>query len=256
MTELISALESTKNSSPGPDRIPNIPLKNFSPKALNYLLVVFNYNTKHSCHTIAKPGKDKLKAGSYRPIALTGNMCKLMEKIINRRLRWFLEKEGFFNVHQSVFREHQSTLDALANLETNICDAFINNQHLLAVSLDIEKCYEMVWQYRILQILVASRIDGAMLIFVRNFLMKRFIEVRVNGFLSKRVELINEVPQGSVLSVTLFLITFNDITRCIPRPIKKSIFADDLTVYCSGKDLLTTQEVLQDCLNNLLNKYY
>ena len=262
LTELISALESTKNSSPGPDRIPNILLKNLPLKALNYLLVVFNYIWIQKCFPkkwreahivpIAKPGKDKLRVGSYRPIALTCNMCKLMEKIINRRLRWFLEKEGFFNVHQSAFREHRSTLDALANLETNICDAFINNQHLLAVSLDIEKCYEMVWRYRILQMLVASGIDGAMLIFVRNFLMKRFIEVRVNGFLSKRVELINGVPQGSVLSVTLFLITFNDITRCIPRPIKKSIFADDLTVYCSGKDLLTTQEILQDCLDNLL----
>ena len=100
---------------------------------------------------------------------------------------------------------------------------------------------------------MVSGIDDAKLIFIRNFLMKRFTQVRVNGILSKRVELINGVPQGSILSVTLFLITFNDITRCISRPIKKSIFADDLTVYCSGEDLLTTQELLQDFLDNLLN---
>ena len=67
-----------------------------------------------------------------------------MEKIVNNRLRWLLENKKFFDKHQSAFRQYRSTLDSLVNLETNIHDAFINDQHLLTVSLDIEKCYEMV----------------------------------------------------------------------------------------------------------------
>ena len=90
-----------------------------------------------------------------------------------------------------------------------------------------------------------------MIIFIKNFLQKRLIQVRVNGFLSKQIIFENGVPQGSVLSVTLFLISFNDITGCIPRPIKKSIFADDLTIYCSGKDIKTIQKLVQSCLNEL-----
>lgn len=34
---------------------------------------------------IVKPGKDSTNPGSYRPIALTSNLCKLMENIIVQR---------------------------------------------------------------------------------------------------------------------------------------------------------------------------
>ena len=261
LSEVTSTLNQCKNTSPGPDNIPNVLLKKLPIKSLKYLLDLLNciwiYKVfpslwRESLITpILKPNKDRLKASSYRPIALTCNMCKLMEKIINKRLRWFLENTKFFDKHQSAFRQYRSTLDSLVNLETNIHDAFINDQHLLAVSLDIEKCYEMVWRHRILQILLDNGVDGSTIIFIKNFLQKRLIQVRVNGFLSKQIILENGVPQGSVLSVTLFLISFNDITGCISRPIKKSIFADDLTIYCSGKDLKTTQKLVQSCLDEL-----
>ena len=153
-------------------------------------------------------------------------MCKLMEKIINKRLRWFLENKGFFNIHQNAFRENRSTLDSLVGLETDILNAFINDDHLMAVSLNIEKCYEMVWRNKILHILLDNGIDGSMIIFIVNFLRERFIQVRLDGHLSKKVILENGIPQGSVLSVTLFLIIFK-ITNFIPRATKKSLFADD-----------------------------
>jgi hypothetical protein len=35
---------------------------------------------------IPKPGKDPNKPDSYRPISLASCMCKLLEKIVNRRL--------------------------------------------------------------------------------------------------------------------------------------------------------------------------
>lgn len=37
---------------------------------------------------IAKPAKDPLKATSYMPIALTSNMCKLMERVLVNRLTY------------------------------------------------------------------------------------------------------------------------------------------------------------------------
>lgn len=39
-----------------------------------------------------KPGKDASRPGSYRPIALTSHMCKLMERMVNERLTYFLEE--------------------------------------------------------------------------------------------------------------------------------------------------------------------
>lgn len=41
---------------------------------------------------ICKPGKDDTKPEHYRPIGLTSNVCKIMEKIINERLMYYIEK--------------------------------------------------------------------------------------------------------------------------------------------------------------------
>ena len=174
-----------------------------------------------------------------------------MEKIIDKKLRWLLENQGFFNNHQNTFREHRSTLDSRVGLETGIRDAFINDDHLMSVSLYIKKCYKIIWRNRILHILLDNGIDGSMIIFIKNFHRERFIQERLNGHLYKKVKLENGIPQGSDLSVTLLQIIFNDTNNFIPRP-KKNLFSDDLTIYCSGKSLSTTQEILQDSLNNVL----
>ena len=40
---------------------------------------------------IPKPSKDPANPTNYRPIALTSCICKTMERMINRRLVWYLE---------------------------------------------------------------------------------------------------------------------------------------------------------------------
>lgn len=42
---------------------------------------------------IAKPGKDPSIVWNYRPIALTSNLCKLMERMIAIRLYYVLESK-------------------------------------------------------------------------------------------------------------------------------------------------------------------
>ena len=93
MRELKTVLELSKNSSPGPDTIHNILIKQLPDSALEYLLEIYNiiYSKKlfpdiwkkAIVIPIPKPNKDKSNKNNYRPIALTCNMCKSLEKIIN-----------------------------------------------------------------------------------------------------------------------------------------------------------------------------
>ena len=43
---------------------------------------------------IGKPGKDKSEMTSYRPIALTSNMCKVMERMVTDRLTIIVESRN------------------------------------------------------------------------------------------------------------------------------------------------------------------
>ena len=102
MQELKIAVSSSKNPSPGPDGIPAILIKYFSESSLKFLLKLYNLIWKSKVFPVAwklatiipikKPGKDSTKPTNYRPIALTCNLCKILEKIVNRRLRWVWEQ--------------------------------------------------------------------------------------------------------------------------------------------------------------------
>jgi len=52
-----------------------------------------------------KANRNKFDPLSYRPIALTSNICKLMEKMVNNRLRWFLETNSIYTNFQCGFRK-------------------------------------------------------------------------------------------------------------------------------------------------------
>ncbi|XP_076546328.1 uncharacterized protein LOC143305685 [Osmia lignaria lignaria] len=158
--ELNEAISRSKNSSPGPDNIPNIFIKILPPIGMKILLDIFNIIWSNHVFPkkwneaivipIAKPGKDSSKPNNYRPISLTCNMCKILERIINFRLRWFLERNNLLTDNQFGSRTGHSTISHLVSLETRIREAFANKQHVLAVSLDIEKACDMVWRYKIL----------------------------------------------------------------------------------------------------------
>ena len=104
MLELQKALAQLKNKqAPGPDKVSNDMLKNLRPQAKKKLLQLFNASWKTSdipktwkkaiTIPIHKCGKYRTKAESYRPISLTSSICKLMERIVNARLMWLLEKD-------------------------------------------------------------------------------------------------------------------------------------------------------------------
>ena len=73
-------------------------------------------------------------------------ICKTLERMINERLVWYLEK-NIITEFQSGSRHQRSTNDHLVRLETFIREAFIKKEHLVAVFFDLEKAYDTTWKY-------------------------------------------------------------------------------------------------------------
>ncbi|GBN10951.1 hypothetical protein AVEN_267243-1, partial [Araneus ventricosus] len=122
---------------------------------------------------IPKPGKDPSNPLNYRPIALTNCLCKLMEKMVNRRLVYYLEHNKDLSPFQSGFRTGRCNIDNLLALEMDIRTTFLKRQHLVAIFFDIEKAYDRIWSYGILQVLFKCNLRGNLPIFIQNFLRSR-----------------------------------------------------------------------------------
>ena len=139
MEELTTQLAQCKETAPGPDDITVSMIKNLPPEALCKLLDAFNQIwtsreypdiwRKEIKLPFLKPGKDAHLPESYRPITLTSCVGKLMERMINHRLVWFLEKNNILCPQQSGFRKHKSTMDALSQLTAYIEESFLEKTH-------------------------------------------------------------------------------------------------------------------------------
>lgn len=161
---------------------------------------------------IRKPGKEPTKPTSYRPISLTSNLCKIMERTITDRLTYELEKRGVLADCQSGYRKGRSTIDSVIRMETEIRKAQVNKETVVAVFFDIEKAYDMMWKDGVLIKLNKMGIGGRVFNWIKDFLAGRKIQVRIGIDISNQYEVGNGTPQGSVIS-PLLLITLRITIR-------------------------------------------
>ena len=259
--ELGSALSESRDTSPGPDDIHYQFLKNLSMGQRAYLLRMLNHIwSQAECPAawresivipILKPGKDRQLTSSYRPVSLTSCICKTLERMINRRLVWFLESNGLLANIQCGFRRHRSTVDHLVRLEAAIQDAFVRRQHLVAVFFDLQKAYDTAWRHGILRQMHAWGFRGRLPQFVESFMSTRTFRVRVGNVLSRPFSLENGVPQGSILSVTLFAVAVNGLAQCVRSPVEGSLYVDDLAIYCRAGNINVAERQLQLTINRV-----
>ena len=122
---------------------------------------------------------------------------------------------------QSGFRDKHSTIDQVVRLQNYIINAFRESKKICAIFVDIETAFDMVWRQSLLTTLDNNGIKGNMFNFINNFKHNRSISVKVNGQFSTRTGIINGIPQGCVISPTLFNVSINSITKALNKTNKK-----------------------------------
>ena len=123
----------------------------------------------------------------------------------------------------------RSTADLLIVLSDRIARAFNRSGATRTVALDISKAFDRVWHAGLLHKLKSYGISGQIFGFTSSFLSNRQLRVVLDGKSSQEYPVNVGVPQGSILSPTLFLLYINDLPDNAICDI--AIYADDATLY-------------------------
>ena len=157
-------------------------LRHLGPKAKRILLSIFDHIWKtgyvpvswkqEHIVPILKPGKDTRQPRNYRPISLLRCVGTLMERIINRRMLWFLETRDILSPSQIGYRQNRSTADQMAYLAQEIGNAFHEKTKAFAVFFDLSKAFNIVWNEGLLPKILDAGITYKMFHWVRGFLLQ------------------------------------------------------------------------------------
>lgn len=256
------ALKNCKSSATGPNLISYPMLKNLSKGTKETLLALYNQIWIRDIFPdiwktsiivpILKPGRNPKDPINYRPISLISCVSKILEKMVNYRLRWILETNNLLSEHQNGCIRNRSILDSPAVIQHNILKGFASKEKVVAISLDIEKAFDLTWRHKVLLKLKEWDIKGRLFKYLEQFLYDRKIQVKVKNCLSSPYVLENGILQGSSLSSTLWNIVISDIIKCIPVLVKYSIYVDDIFLYMSHSNLKYIEQTLQTVLNSLV----
>ena len=117
----------------------------------------------------------------------------------------------------------------------------------------MEKAYDTTWKYGILRDLHEVGVKVRLATFIESFLVERSIQVRVGSTLSDIFHQSQGVPQGSILSTTLFNVKINSIMNCLDPKTDGSLYVDDFCMCYRSKSMRTIERHLQQCINRIEN---
>ena len=185
----------------------------------------------------------RLEMNNYRPISLLSNISKIMEKIMHKRLYFFLERCKCLHELQFGFRNLHSTNHALIQITETIKKSLDAGQFSCGVFVDFQKAFDTVNHKILLQKLQHYGVRGIANKWFETYITNRKQYVSINGNDSALQTLSYGVPQGSVLGPLLFLIYINDLHLAIPHSTVHH-FADDTNLLFSDKSF---EKNKQDC---------
>lgn len=185
---------------------------------------------------IKKANIDSTKCVNYRPISLLPLFGKILEALVNHQLTLYLESNKILDPSQSGFRASHSTETALVEVVDNIRLSLDSRQSAILVLLDLSAAFDTISHNILIKRLTEIGIGGAVLEWFESYLANRLFRVQLDDFISPNKIIDKGVPQGSILSPTLFNVYVAPLAKIIQS------FGFSTVSYADDTQLLITWE--------------
>ena len=166
INEIISAIKSLKNDTPGETMINRTILRNLPENALIKLQGIYSHTLSmgyfpHQFKTaiiklLPKGNLNHTNPLNYRPISLLEVTGKLLEKIVNHRLKRHLDTNNILPDSQHGFRNNRGTDTAITTIHESIAQQVSKKHQCYIILRDVSKAFDKVWheglKYKLLQI--------------------------------------------------------------------------------------------------------
>ena len=163
------------------------------------------------CFCTASPERWRSLADDYRPISKLSVLSKVLESLVSRQLKAYLQENKILNGMQSRFRSGHSTVSASLKVLNGIHCALDNKLHCESAFIDLSEAFDTVDHVVLEQRLKYCGITGHALDWFINYLSNRTQCVMADGCKSESIEVCSGVPQGSILGPLLFILYINNM---------------------------------------------
>ena len=182
--------------------------------------------------------------GKYRGITLRSQVLKLVERVLDARIR--RRVEGDFGEEQQGFMNERGTSDGMYVLKQMV-EKRLEVQGSMALRfVDLEQAFDTVPREMVMATLRWMGVPEAEVRMVEGTYEHTTARVVVGEGASEEFEVNNGLRQGSVLSPLLLITVLDLISRktVVKDAMKKLIYADDLALVTNGKQEL--QETMEE----------
>ena len=179
------------------------------------------------------PPLPSIVENNFRKISVLPQLAKVTEKL---QIEFNISDLNIKN-NQHAFTRDRSTVSALISTTKSWYNATDNSQSrrkgVHVTFIDFRKAFDLVNHNILLEKLASMNVSKSFWLWIKSFLTGRTQQVNLRGILSSIQPSPSGVPQGSVISPTLFNVHINDLEDAVPNHVNIDTckYADDCTQY-------------------------
>ena len=193
---------------------------------------------------------------NFRGIQMLPGMGVLYDRIINNRLKVWIR--NIIHDVQTAYQKGKSTLHHIFTIRLLIEIANLKNITLYIGMFDLEKAFDRVSRFKMLQKLITLGIGNAMLQALKRIYTCTYCILCLGREFSKKFRTFTGIRQGAASSALIFIAFINDLInyleeKCDPEPFLRDLHcllhADDTAILSTSREMFIIK------CNHLLNYF-